>query len=99
MEYQDILYSEQNQPVLFNGDFDVGASTPQHIKHLLLGDKGDFRFVPFAGLGLRGWLSDDTDLTDLQHEALKQLELDGIRVTKLDFVNQEIRGYYLNENV
>jgi hypothetical protein len=96
MEYKDILYNEENKPVIFKGDFDVGESTPQHIKHLIVGDKGDFRFVPFAGLGLRRWLSDDMNLTDLQHETLKQLELDGIRVTKIDYANGEINGYYIN---
>jgi hypothetical protein len=95
--YKDILYDEHNKPVIFNGDLDIGESTPQHIKHLLVGNKGDFRFAPFAGLGLNGWLNDDSNLTDLQHEALKQLELDGLRVTKLDFINQEVAGYYVNE--
>jgi hypothetical protein len=91
----DILYDQENKPTIRNGDFDIGNATNQHIKHLLIGNKGDFRFSPYVGLGLQGWLSDDESLTDLEHEALKQLELDGMRVTKLDFVNEEIRGYYL----
>ncbi len=92
---QDILYNEQNQPVIRRGDFDIGNATEQHIKHLLVGNKGDFRFAPYVGLGLQNWLSDDQNLTDLQHEALKQLELDGLRVTKLDFVAGVIKGYYV----
>lgn len=95
MTYQDILYDDDNQPKIFNGDFDIGESTPQHIKQLLIGDKGDFRFMPYAGLGLRTWLSEEGNLTDLQHEAQKQLELDNLRVQSLDIENGVVRAYYL----
>lgn len=95
---KDILLSPDGDLTFANGDFVVGESDEQHIQHILVAEKGDFREYPIVGVGLIRYLNspnDSSTKTDLQLRIKKQLENDGYSVTDiaiLDALNIDINA-------
>jgi hypothetical protein len=79
---KDILLDEYFDLQFKNGDFVVGESTEQHKALLLLANKGEIRYYPWAGVGLGNFINDE-ELVGAEQEIQKQFELDGMRITKL----------------
>jgi hypothetical protein len=54
---KDILVSELNDFLIANGDFIVGESDNQHIRHIFQGDAGDFAEKSLLGIGIQKHLN------------------------------------------
>jgi hypothetical protein len=82
----DILYNDLDEAVIRNGDFESEENTDfQHIRHILIGEMGEFRNAPLMGVGLRRWEKSAGNREVLRRRAKLQLEIDGYRVDRLDF--------------
>lgn len=79
----DFLLDENFDLMIANGDFVMGDATEQNQALLLLAQKGEVRQFPDAGCGSQDWLDDD-EVSDLGAEIQKQLELDGMKVKKIE---------------
>ncbi len=86
----DILYNDNDDAVIRNGDFETEENTDyQHIRHILIGEMGEFRNAPLMGVGLRRWLKSAGNRDVLTRRAKLHLEIDGYRVDKLEFGDNE----------
>lgn len=82
----DILYTDQDEAVIRNGDFETEENTDyQHVRHILIGEMGEFRNAPLMGVGLRRWLKSASNRDVLKRRAKLHLEIDGYRVDRLEF--------------
>ncbi len=89
---QDILLDENyDLSITPTGDFAVGFSDEQHIDLILESGKGDWRQNPQVGVNIRQLLAEDQTPTFLKHEIQKQLEVDGARVERIDFLNGKLQ--------
>lgn len=53
----DILVDDNEDVVFANGDFLVGSSDQQHVKHILKADKGHYRQWPLLGVGMLDYVN------------------------------------------
>lgn len=95
-EVFDMILGDDDDLVVRNGDWVIGESTEQHIKAILIANKGEFRDVPFFGVGLNGYLKEDGQQVVLKREIEKMMTLDGMQVNKIQVSNSlyEIEGFY-----
>ncbi|MDK7675098.1 hypothetical protein [Weeksella virosa] len=70
-----------------DGDFALGESDRQHIKHILKAFKGEFKEYPEIGASIEEMLNDDR-FTEFLIEAKKNLQYDGVAVRNISF-NQD----------
>lgn len=65
-EVFDFMDDESTGDLLIaNGDFVVGESTLQHVKDLLITQKGQYRLHPDAGIGIDQFINDDVTNDEL----------------------------------
>lgn len=83
---QDILYT--NNLSIKNGDLQVGESTNQHIQHILISNKGEWKRNPEIGVGISNMLNSE-EAIDFLIEAKKNLEYDGMLVNNIAFTETE----------
>ena len=58
MEATDLLLGADNDlQISPTGDFVFDLSDEQHISHILIADKGNFREHPLLGVGIARWLN------------------------------------------
>ncbi|PIY15131.1 MAG: hypothetical protein COZ16_05595 [Flavobacteriaceae bacterium CG_4_10_14_3_um_filter_31_253] len=88
---KDILYTSNTcEPIIFNGDFDIGDSEKQEIETICFSQKGDFREYPLCGVGLR--TSQNAPLNaEFLREIRLQLERDKIFPKKISIVDNNIK--------
>lgn len=86
---KDILLDEDNDLVIQNGDFKIGISDEQHKKLLLISDKGTFKQYPDVGVGIFGYLQDEST-ADLFREIRLQFTSDGMKVNSIRMENGKI---------
>ena len=80
----DIKIDEGFDLLFENGDFAIGESTEQHQQLLLLSNKGDWRENPATGVGVLGYLKDDSEDSNLMPEIKEQFEKDGMQVNGIE---------------
>ena len=87
----DILYSDTAEtPVIRQGDFEINEITEfQHVRHILIGEKGEYRNAPLVGVGLRRQIGRSGSFEELTRKAKLQLEIDGYQVNKIEFNEQQ----------
>lgn len=95
MKVFDVLLNDYDL-VFFDGDFRVSESTAQHISLLLLTEKGEWKYKPAVGVGIRSTLQEDGNLLALQGTIQEQLEADGMYIKELKlqgdiYINAEFR--------
>lgn len=73
----DILLDDINELSTVNGDFAIGESDSQHIRHLLEAMKGHYRHNPVIGANIKALLNGSDDIQDKVNEVQSQLEGDG----------------------
>jgi hypothetical protein len=71
-----------------NGDFEQKESTAQHIEHILIAAKGEYKYAPFTGANIRIALSDEGAFLALQGNIQEALEQDGLEVTELKLASK-----------
>lgn len=92
----DIVYS--NELELANGDFKVGESTNQHVKHILISNKGEYKQHPELGAAMENMLNSE-DAMDFLIEAKKNLKYDGMKVRNISFTSTgtiNVNATYIN---
>ena len=85
MAYKDIITDEDGNIEILNGDFKVLESDSQHIEHILVADRGQFRQFPLVGVGLLRQLNGTKSQQVLRQAIKLQLESDGYNVREIKF--------------
>lgn len=80
---QDYLFDTDLQ--IENGDFVIGESDNQHVRHILTSDKGEYKSNPEIGVGIIQMLNDEV-IDDFLIDAKKNLEYDGMTVNNISFL-------------
>lgn len=81
----DILLDENNNILIVDGDFAIGQSDQQHVKHIVEAFKGEYKFNPLVGFGVIGYLKRDEMIESEFRRDLKiQLENDGYIDSEID---------------
>lgn len=81
----DILVDENNEIIIVNGDFALGESDHQHVKHIVEAFKGEYKANPLVGFGVISYLKRDEKIESEFRRDLKiQLENDGYADAKID---------------
>lgn len=70
--------------IISNGDFAVGNSDNQHVKHILIASKGEFKANPEIGVGIENMLNTE-DPNEFLIEAKRNLQYDGMKVSNIAF--------------
>lgn len=86
-EVQDILVNSSDELIIEKEDFKIGASTEQHIRHIIMSEKGWWKFAPLVGFGVLHRLNAPLTIAvrnDVKREMKIQLELDGMTVHSID---------------
>lgn len=83
---KDILFNEDLE--IREGDLAVGYSDNQHVKHILLAEKGEYKINPELGVGLEKMIATD-DPMEFLIDAKKNLEYDGMKVENISFTEQQ----------
>lgn len=86
---RDVLL-EDGELRIEGGDLVMGESTDQHVAHLLLAQKGEYKQSPLTGIGILNYLNAPVEKKTrdmLEREIRLQLEADGaanaqVKVTK-----------------
>ena len=69
-----------------NGDLKVAFSDEQHVEHILLSKAGDFKNVPWIGIGIENYLNAPFDgkiRQTLEREIKLHLESDNAKKVKI----------------
>lgn len=79
---KDILFNDDI--ITKNGDFALEESDNQHVKHILLATKGEYKASPELGVGIELMLNTEEPMQFLI-DAKKNLEYDGMKVNNISF--------------
>jgi hypothetical protein len=91
MKVFDILLDDDFDLQIKNGDLVAGESTYQHVLLLLATEQGSWRKVPFAGANFsKNINTNNLNNSSVVADTKKALEIDGIRVLKLEIVPKGI---------
>lgn len=81
----DILLNENNDVLIVDGDFVIGHSDQQHVKHIVEAFKGEYKSNPLVGFGVVGFLKrDDKIESEFKRDLKIQLENDGYVDSEID---------------
>lgn len=86
MAVKDFIVDSNGEMLIANGDFVVGESDQQHIEHILITYKGEWKQNPFVGIGLRSYLKApkaSTVVDQLTKNIRIQMKLDGFQLKTL----------------
>jgi hypothetical protein len=79
---KDLLFNDDIE--IKNGDFAIGEIDNQHVKHILIASKGEYKLSPELGVGIDRMLATEKPMEFLI-EAKKNLEYDGMKVNNISF--------------
>lgn len=81
----DILLNDSNELITIGGDFAIGQSDQQHVKHIIEAFKGEYKANPLVGFGVISYLKRDNKIESEFRRDLKiQLENDGYNDANID---------------
>lgn len=84
---QDILIDASSDIYFADGDFAFGNSDEQHINHIVIAQKGNYRQHPLVGVGIAEWISSPNSaqrIAALQQRIRLQLDYDGYKAKRID---------------
>lgn len=87
---KDILLDDLFDLPFDSGDFVTGESTLQHQENLLIVSPGEVRSAPMSGVGLAGFLKEDSQRGDLLSKIKTEFEKDGMEVSKIGIEDGKI---------
>ena len=85
----DILLDENEDLLIENGDFVIGDSNEQHIRHILRLAPGQNRMAPLLGANIIENLKGNFD-GDFKRKIRIMLEMDGVTVNDVQINNDEL---------
>lgn len=85
MKVYDVLVGDDLDLEFVQGDFSIDESTAQHVNHILLATKGDYRAHPLLGADITRLVSEDKSPNLVQQDVQEELERDGMRVQAVRF--------------
>lgn len=83
---RDILFNDDVE--IQNGDFVIGESENQHVQHILMASKGEYKYTPEMGVGIEKMLNTE-DPMEYLIEAKKNLQYDGMQVSNISFTENQ----------
>lgn len=83
---KDILFNDE--VMIKNGDFVIGDSENQHVKHILISSKAEYKANPELGVGVEKILNTEEPMEFLI-EAKKNLQYDGMKVRNISFTEEQ----------
>ena len=85
----DILYGDDGELLIKDGDFVTDVSNYQHIEDIMAAAPGHFRQYPVIGANI---LQQNNGIIDEAYKRLIRinLESDGFNVEKIDYTNGEL---------
>lgn len=92
---RDILI-EQGDLFFDRGDFAAGDGTEQAIASVIELQKGELRYAPLLGAGIRREILNEASDVAIKQEVQKNLEIDGFNVVSVRISSDGLRveGYY-----
>ncbi|WP_187477852.1 oxidase [Amniculibacterium sp. G2-70] len=82
---KDILLNEQNEILIVDGDFVIGQSDQQHVKHIVEAFKGEYKSNPLVGFGVINYLKRDEMIeSEFKRDLKIQLTSDGYQDPIID---------------
>ena len=91
-EATDIRLDDDGDLKIKDGDFDTGLSDQAHIEHILLANKGTYRFEPLIGVNLpaqQNATNSGKERRALEKKIRLNLELDGFQVLEVTILSME----------
>ena len=85
----DILLDENEDLLIENGDFVIGDSNEQHIRHILRLAPGQNRMAPLLGANIIENLKGNLD-GDFKRKIRIMLAMDGVTVNDVQINNDEL---------
>lgn len=76
---KDILLTEDNQPVIVNGDFRIGESELQEVSFILQLRQGELKNDPVLGVNMQHFIRSKENRTAIERKLKIHLERDGKR--------------------
>lgn len=92
----DILFTDDL--VISNGDFAIGNSDNQHVKHILIASKGEYKSAPEVGVGIENMLNTE-EPNEFLIDAKRNLQYDGMKVSNIAFTEDRtinVDAKYIN---
>jgi hypothetical protein len=83
MSYKDLITDADGDLVFINGDVKIDESDTQHVEHILIADKGQFRQFPLIGVGILRFQNGSINKQALKQSVKLQLESDGYNVRQI----------------
>jgi hypothetical protein len=83
-EFKDIITDENGDLIILNGDFKVNESDSQHVEHIVIADKGQFRQFPLIGVGIKKTINGSVNPQRVKQQIKLQLESDGFNVRQIE---------------
>lgn len=81
--YKDLIIDPTGDLVFINGDIKVDESDTQHVDHIVVADKGQFRQFPLIGVGILRMINGSPNRQELKQQIKLQLESDGYNVRQI----------------
>jgi hypothetical protein len=82
-QVNDIIIYDDLDLEIENGDFVIDKSTAQHINHILIANKGDYRQTPLLGADIQRLLSDEANPNEVKADIQAELEKDGLQIEEI----------------
>lgn len=96
---RDILTDDSNALQIESGDFVVGESDSQHVRHIIEAMPGEWRETPLLGVGVRRYLNGPQNIQSLEAEIRRHLITDDFRLQDLTIKpTQDREGIDINCN-
>lgn len=83
----DLLLAANGDFLFSDGDFFVDISDEQHIAHIMVADKGNYREHPLLGVGIHRWVNAPigfSETTALKNKIGANLTYDNYSVLSID---------------
>ena len=81
--YKDLIVDETGDLIIVNGDVKIDESDTQHVDHIVVADKGQFRQFPLIGVGILRMVNGSPNPQELKQQIKLQLESDGYNVRQI----------------
>jgi hypothetical protein len=86
---KDLIFDDDEDILILNGDFDISDSTIQHQFDLLKSAPGDWLFAPEIGVNVESFLDSETNVNDLFRRIKFEFDRDGMQVDSIQIAKND----------